>query len=446
MNDKAFGWAKANVPFFECDDKDLEAAYAFRWRAYYTHIVPTGYPRNPYVVTECANPEIPGRCNWGKPFGTINAAAGHHIREGRWIRDPIYMDSNIRFWFGVGNTYGNGSTAGGGGDGYSDWITHAAWSRADVSGDAALFAEQDVPSGKSVLDGMIRRFEQREISERVDLVNKNDALPHCYYKSDGYDAMEGSISGNGCRPSNNAMFYGNALAISRIAAATGNTNVAAEWAERADTIRTMYLKLLWNTDVDFFTVYKDGSPARQGQANSTNGLPFGFPNDICGIPSGSALPLPPPQPEPWRYRPFGCPVTSSWHNQYKYSNQSFACNATVPVRELLGLGPPWYFEIPPGNTGVHSVDAVAYGGGGGGSDQDANYLAAWEQLFDPEGFQAVWGPTTAEQRHRCFNWSKATDECNWAGPSWYACPSSTSFLYTLERILLGASSSRSSAR
>ena len=156
-------------------------------------------------------------------------------------------------------------------------------------------------------------------------------------------------------------------------------------------------------------------------------------------------PPPPPQPEPWRYRPFGCPVTSSWHNQYKYSNQSFACNATVPVRELLGLGPPWYFEIPPGNTGIHSVDAAS-GGGGGGSDQDANYLAAWEQLFDPEGFQAVWGPTTAEQRHRCFNWSKATDECNWAGPSWYACPSSTSFLYTLERILLGSSSSRSSAR
>lgn len=83
-----------------------------------------------------------------------------------------------------------------------------------------------------------------------------------YYKSDGYDAMEGSISGNGCRPSNNAMFYGNALAISRIAAATGNTN---EWAERADTIRTMYLKLLWNTDVDFFTVY---SPLR-GKARRT---------------------------------------------------------------------------------------------------------------------------------------------------------------------------------
>ena len=35
--------------------------------------------------------------------------------------------------------------------------------------------------------------------------------PRCYYKPDGFDAMEGSISGDGCRPSNNAMWYGNAL-------------------------------------------------------------------------------------------------------------------------------------------------------------------------------------------------------------------------------------------
>ena len=101
MNEAAFEWAKDNVPFFECDDKDIEASYAFRWRSYFTHIVPTGYPRNPWVVTECYSPTIPGRCDWGKPFGTINAAAGHHIREGRWIRDPIYIDSYSRFWFNI---------------------------------------------------------------------------------------------------------------------------------------------------------------------------------------------------------------------------------------------------------------------------------------------------------------------------------------------------------
>ena len=34
--------------------------------------------------------------HWGGPYGTINAAAGHHITEGRWIRDPTPMDSNIK--------------------------------------------------------------------------------------------------------------------------------------------------------------------------------------------------------------------------------------------------------------------------------------------------------------------------------------------------------------
>ena len=108
VNVKAFEWAKANVPFFEASDKDIEATYAFRWRAYYTHIIPTNQTINPFVISECFSPTIPGRCNWGAPTGTINAAAGHHIREGRWIRDPRYMDSYTRFWFGVGNKPGLG--------------------------------------------------------------------------------------------------------------------------------------------------------------------------------------------------------------------------------------------------------------------------------------------------------------------------------------------------
>jgi hypothetical protein len=411
FNKPAFDWAKVNVPFFDCDDVDLKTAYAFRWRAYFTHIIPTGYPRNPYVISECLSPTIPGRCNWGAPFGTINAAAGHHIREGRWIRDPIFMDSYIRYWAGVGNTFANGSHTGGGKSAYSDWIAHASFARAQVSGDVSLFLQttQD-KQNETVLQKMVDYFEEHEKNDRVDLLNKKmhfvGDYPQCYYKSDGYDAMEGSISGNGCRPSNNAMYYGNALALSKIAAATGDTTAAAEWVKRAASIRQMYLELLWNDKLDFFAVYKDGSPARAGKANATNGLPFGFPNDVCGVPDGHALPMPQPsglcvnESEAWRCRPQGCPPSSSWHDSYKYVNDSIKCNTTVDVRELLGLGPPWYFEVPEATTA------------------SAKYVKSWEQLFDEEGFMARWGPTTAEQRHRCFNMTHSTHECNWAGPSW----------------------------
>ena len=65
----------------------------------------------------------------------------------------------------------------------------------------------------------------------------------------------------------------------------------------------------------------------------------------------------------------------------------------VDVRELIGYV-PWYFNLPkPG----HEV--------------------AWKQLVDPQGFQAPFGPTTAERRHPRFMF-KYAHECLWNGPSW----------------------------
>jgi hypothetical protein len=46
----------------------------------------------------------------GGAYGTINAAAGHVIHEGRWIADTTVMDGEIRFWFG-GHHYANGSVS-----------------------------------------------------------------------------------------------------------------------------------------------------------------------------------------------------------------------------------------------------------------------------------------------------------------------------------------------
>lgn len=65
----------------------------------------------------------------------------------------------------------------------------------------------------------------------------------------------------------------------------------------------------------------------------------------------------------------------------------------VDVRELIGFV-PWYFNLAgPGRE------------------------AAWRQLTDPEGFQAAYGPTTAERRHPRFM-SAHAHECLWNGPSW----------------------------
>ena len=69
----------------------------------------------------------------------------------------------------------------------------------------------------------------------------------------------------------------------------------------------------------------------------------------------------------------------------------------VDVRELIGYV-PWYYNLP---------------------DKDKGYEVAWQQLMDPRGFYAPFGPTTCEQRHPYFRveYYEGT-KCQWNGPSW----------------------------
>ena len=223
-----------------------------------------------------------------------------------------------------------------------------------MTGDTELFKQTsaDGESNETLLQLMVAEFDAKEQQTRLDWENKqphSPNIPHCYSILDGWDAMEGSISGGGCRPSNNAMFYGNALAIAELASAVGNTALAANFSARARAIQEMYMELLWNPAIEFFAVYKDGTNAKAGKHNATNGIPFGANSVddrnakwVCGSghPNGDpATPAPAPnQPGPVPVRPQHCPQT--------VINYSWPCNATVGVRELLGLGPPWYFEVP----------------------------------------------------------------------------------------------------
>jgi hypothetical protein len=79
--------------------------------------------------------------HWGGGSGAINAAAGHHIHEGRWIRDPAVMDSEIQFWF-LNNTQQHNTKDGkrvqGGNNVYSSWIVSSAVARAEVLGNMDL--------------------------------------------------------------------------------------------------------------------------------------------------------------------------------------------------------------------------------------------------------------------------------------------------------------------
>jgi hypothetical protein len=66
------------------------------------------------------------------------------------------------------------------------------------------------------------------------------------------------------------------------------------------------------------------------------------------------------------------------------------------TRELMGYE-PWLFDLPTPGRG---------------------YEVAWQQIKDPQGFAAPFGPTTAEQRSPLFRISYEGHECQWNGPSW----------------------------
>ena len=378
VNESTFRWAQEQIPFFEVDNADILAAYYFRVKSYRSHLIHTEFTDCPWVVSEFG-PAV----HWGGAYGTINAAAGHQIREGRWIRDPVYMDSFARFWFG-GGTFAN-KTKGQGNGAYSSWIISAAVERAKVKGSLDFLQDK--------LEAMVAWFDGRTKSGRQDCVFKDDQggwpvcqgvppnaskWPQCYAMLDGWDAMEGSISGAGCRPTINSMMFAEAEAIATIANSLNQTELAANFTRRAEFLRETILDVMWSDELQFFAVYKINLFNNERWKCSYNGTIVG---DSSSAVASTAV---------GRGKIAGCPPM-------------WPCNHTVTVRELLGLSPPWYFGVVPETT----------------TGKPTKYEAAWKVLFDPvNGFEAKFGPTTAERQHKCFNMSQDGSECSWNGMSW----------------------------
>ena len=92
-NDKAFDWLSQNIPLFECPDTTIEKIYYYRWWTFRKHLKQTP---DGFVFTEFITP-----VNHGGKYNTVSSALGHHIYEGRWLRDPSYINQYINFWLYV---------------------------------------------------------------------------------------------------------------------------------------------------------------------------------------------------------------------------------------------------------------------------------------------------------------------------------------------------------
>ena len=217
-NDKAAEFLKANVPLFECPDATIEQTYYFRWWTYRKHIKETP---DGFVVTEFL-PTVP----WAGKYNTISCAVGHHLYEGRWLRDPRFLDDYSRFWFGK---YGRLHA-------YSNWIADAIWARYCVTGKEALI--------KDLSHDLFSNYEAWK-SERRDPSG-------LFWQDDNADGMEMSISGTGCRPTINSYMYGEANATARIEELAGGPALARDCRLDAANLWATVRTSLWDPKAEFF--------------------------------------------------------------------------------------------------------------------------------------------------------------------------------------------------
>jgi hypothetical protein len=86
-NAQAYDWLSSNIPLFECPDAVLEQNYYYRWWSYRKHLVKT--PEG-FIFTEFIEPVK----HAGK-YNSISCALGHHLYEGRWLKDNSYLQDYV---------------------------------------------------------------------------------------------------------------------------------------------------------------------------------------------------------------------------------------------------------------------------------------------------------------------------------------------------------------
>lgn len=230
-NEQAYAFLEQNIPLFECPDDQFELTYYFRWWTYRKHLKKT---EDGTVVTEFL-PQV----SWSGKHNTINMAAPMHLMEGRWLRDPLCLDDYTLFWYRRGGSLRV----------YTSWLGDAIWQRALVTGDLALPV--------SLLDDMVLDFEAWE--KGFDWYGQRlGGRPNgLFYTTDGNDGGEISIGGHGFRPLINAAMFGYARAIARIAAVSGRDDLSQRYQLKAESIKTLMLEKLWDSQKQFFMVLNE---------------------------------------------------------------------------------------------------------------------------------------------------------------------------------------------
>lgn len=227
-NANAYNWLSENIPLFECPDKVLEQNYYYRWWSFRKHIKQT--PEG-FIITEFIEPVK----HAGK-YNSISCAAGHHIYEGRWLKDNSYLKDYIKFWFynaDVGQTKPRFHQ-------FSSWIDDAIYQNQLVQPDVAFL--------KSIFPAMDADYQKWE--------KERGLKSGMFWQHDVKDGMEESVSGSrrdeNRRPTINSYMFANAKAMAQIAVLLGDKDLKSKYDEKAITLKKLVQDSLWNASSSFF--------------------------------------------------------------------------------------------------------------------------------------------------------------------------------------------------
>ena len=233
-NISALEFLSKNIPLIELPNKELEETYYFRWWTFRKHIKST---EDGFVITEFL-PEV----GWSMKHNTINCPAGHHIYEGRWLKDPKYISEYIDFWL---NKSGEGIRQ------YSFWVADAFVAFNNIHRNDSIISKQ--------LQPLINNYNEWEKIRK----DEGKILFHQY---DDRDGMELTVSGrklnNGTeifgiesvRPTINSYMFADAKAISKISYMNNDIENGKKYEMKANEIKNEIQRALWNEKLNFFTV------------------------------------------------------------------------------------------------------------------------------------------------------------------------------------------------
>jgi len=235
-NVKAFDFLADNIPLFECPDKNIERTYYFRWWTFRKHIKDT--PEG-YIITEFL-PNV----SWSARYNAITCPGTHQYREGRWMKNPVYLHDYTNFWIYHSGVHPN-----------PKWSHFkAVLGHGFPLSDAVLQLHKVHPSKE-----LIAKILPELTANYKELKKLRKTETGLYWSNAGGwngDGMEVAIGGNGIRPTINSYIYAQARALSEMYYMIGDDAHGKKYEKEAEEIADLIIQLLWDEKARFFKVMR----------------------------------------------------------------------------------------------------------------------------------------------------------------------------------------------